>query len=65
MDGCGAKQSEIWDMWTPIKHIWGTFDLIGFKDILGSFSAFVLNLPVSQKQLVVEQNRVKFGTRGK
>ncbi len=39
--GCGAKWSEIWQSRTPLTFIWGTYDLVVLKVILGSFSAFV------------------------
>ncbi len=63
-DGRRAKQTEIWDPGILVTKIWGTFGLVGFKVILGSFGALVSKLPVSQKWLVVEQNGLKFGTRG-
>ena len=34
-----AKRSEIWDSRTVYQHIWGTFGLVAFKVILGSFGA--------------------------
>ncbi len=40
--------------------IWGTFDLVGIKVILGSFYALVSHWPVSP----IEQNGVKIGTHG-
>ncbi len=42
----------------------GTFDLVDFKVILGSVGALASNLPASQKQLVREQNGLKFETHG-
>ena len=62
--GHRAKRSEIWDSWTIVINIWGTFELVGFKVILGSFGALVSKWPVSRKGLVVERNGVKFGTHG-
>ncbi len=56
-----AKRSEIWDSWILVTYIWGTYDMVVFKVILGSFGALVSKRPVSRKGLVVEQNRVKFG----
>ncbi len=44
-------------------HIWGTFVLVGYKVIFGSFVALISKWPVSQTQLVVEQNGVKLGLR--
>ena len=41
-----------------------TFDLVGFKVILGSFGAFVSKCPISRKRHVVERNGVKFGNQG-
>ena len=62
--GRRGKQTEIWESGTLATHILGTFDLVGFNVILGSFSAVVLQWPVTRKWLVVEQPGVKFGTRG-
>ncbi len=45
------------------SNIWGTFDLVGFKDILRSFSALFSKCFVTQKRLVIEQNRLKLETR--
>ena len=44
------------------KHIWGTFDLLVFKVILESFSAFVSRWPVSRNRLAEngERNGVNF-----
>ena len=44
MAGRRAKWSEIWDSVTLVRHIWGTFDLVGFKVILGSFCALLFDL---------------------
>ncbi len=41
-----------------VTHIWGTFDLVVFKVILGSFC----ELSVTHKELVVERKELKFGT---
>ncbi len=46
-----------------ITYIWGTYDLVVFKVILGSFSALVSKWAVSRKGLVIERNGVKFGIR--
>ena len=61
-----AKRSEIWESWILAMHICicGIFDLVVFKVILVSFGALVSKWPVSQKRLVLEQDRLKFGTRG-
>ncbi len=45
--GSRAK-SEIWDLWTLVTHMSGTFDLVGFNVILGSFGALVLKWPVGK-----------------
>ena len=58
-----AKRTEIWDSGILVTHIWGAFDLVGYKVILGSFSALVSKWSVSQKWLAVEQNGVKLGIR--
>ncbi len=47
-----------------VTCIWGTFDLLVFKVILGLFSALVSKWPVTRKTLAVEENEVKVGTRG-
>ncbi len=47
-----------------VTCIWGTFDLLAFKVILGSFSEFLSKWPVTRKGLTVDQNGVKFWTRG-
>ena len=39
--------------------MWGTFDLIGFKIILGLFGA-CLKWPITRKWLVIETNGLKF-----
>ncbi len=36
-NGVGAKRTEIWDPWTLVTQIRGTFDLVVFKVILVSF----------------------------
>ncbi len=50
-----TKRSEIWDSWVLIQHIRGTFGLLAFKVILGSFGVFQIfkNL-VSQKRQFLE-----------
>ncbi len=48
----------------PTKYIWGKFELVVFKVILGSFSALVSKWHATLKQLVIEQNRLKFRTPG-
>ncbi len=42
MAGRRAKRSKIWDSRILVTHTWSIFDLVVFKVILGSFSAFVL-----------------------
>ncbi len=37
-----AKRSEIWDSWVVTIHIRGTFGILAFKVILGSFGAFAI-----------------------
>ena len=37
-----AKRSELWDSWVVVQHIWGTFSLVAFKVIWGSFGALVI-----------------------
>ncbi len=44
--------------------MWGTFDHVVFKVILGSFGALVSKWPVTRKQLDIQHNRVTFGTQG-
>ena len=34
-----AKRSEIWASWVLVTIIWGTFDLLSLKVILGSIGA--------------------------
>ncbi len=45
-------------------YIWGTFDLVVFKIISGSFGAIVSRWSVTQKWLAVEWNGSIFGTCG-
>ncbi len=53
--GQRAKLTEIWELdITSYAYIWGTFDLVWFKVLLGSFGALASKWPVSQKQLVIE-----------
>ncbi len=44
--GSRVNWSEIWDSWTLVTHLWGTFDLVGFKVNLGSFGGPVSKWPV-------------------
>ena len=39
-------ECEVWDSGIVVECIGGTFDLVVFKLILGSFSALVSNLPI-------------------
>ncbi len=55
------KVSEIWDSWILVTHIWGTFDLVGFKVIFGVIRCTCLKMALSQKRLAVEKHRVKCG----
>ncbi len=62
--GRRAKRNKIWDLGTLVTHMWCTFDLVVFKVILRSFGACVSKWPVTPKRQVVQQNGVKFETRG-
>ncbi len=42
-----GKWGEIWDSVTLVTHIYGTFDLVVFNVILGSFGALVSKYSVS------------------
>ncbi len=42
----------------------GTYDLLAFRVILEPFGALVSKWPLTRKWLAVEQNGVKFETRG-
>ncbi len=44
--------------------VWGTFDLLAFKVMLGSFGALVSKWTLTRKNLAIERNGLKFGTRG-
>ncbi len=46
--GGRVKRGEIFDSWILVTHIRGTFDLVGFNVILGSFGALVSKWPVLQ-----------------
>ena len=54
---------KIWNSWTMVTHIWGTFDPVEFKVIL-VHSVYLSQMSISQPRLVVERNGVKFETRG-
>ena len=43
--GSRGKQTEIWDSERLATHIWGIFDLVVFKVILGSLGALVSKWP--------------------
>ncbi len=51
-----AKRSEIWDLRVVVQHIWGTFGLLAFKVILGSFGALAIfpkmRFPKSQPKFI-------------
>ena len=51
-------------VWGTSKTYMGTFDLLIFNVILGSFGAIALKWPVTGKRLTVERNRLKFGIWG-
>ncbi len=40
--GRRKKRCEIWDLWVVVQHIWGTFGLVAFKVILGSFGPLAI-----------------------
>ena len=61
---CGELNLEFGGGGVPVTYIWGVFDLVVSKVIFGSFNALVSNWPKTLKQLVVEGNRLKFGTQG-
>ncbi len=46
------------------KFYTGTFDILVFNVILGSFGALVSKWPVTQTQVSVQKSGVKFGRRG-
>ncbi len=46
--GRRVKRSEIWDSWILVTHVCDTFDLVGFKVILGSFGTLFSKRHVSQ-----------------
>ncbi len=51
-----VKRSEIWASWILVTHVLGTFDLVGFKVIWGSFGALFSKWHVTQQKLVLERN---------
>ena len=51
-----AKWSEICDSGDVTISIWGTFDLLVFKVIWGSFGVIVSKWPGTRKRLAVERN---------
>ncbi len=51
-----VKRGEIWALWILVTHALGTFDLVGFQVVLGSFGALVSKWHVTQQQLVLERN---------
>ena len=51
-----AKWTKIWESGTQVTYIWGTFHLVGFKNIWGSFGALFSKCLVTQKRLAVEPN---------
>ena len=50
------------DSVTLVTRIWGTFDLVGFKVIVGSFSTLFSKCLVTQKRLAIQQKELKFRT---
>ncbi len=59
-----AIWGEIWDSGVVAKCIWGTFDLLVFNGIWGSFGALVSGWSVPRKRLSIKRNGMNFGTRG-
>ncbi len=64
MVGHRPKRGEIWDSETLATQLLGSFDLVVLKVILEAFSILVSKFPITRRRLVVEQRRVKCGTRG-
>ena len=64
MVGRRAKRGENWYFGVFVVCIRGTFDILVFKVILGSFNAVVTEWPVPRKRKAMERNGVKFDTRG-
>ena len=63
MGCCGAEQSEIWDSGLLVTSMWGTFSLLVFKVIWGSFGAlghwsheYLMSLRGFPKDCVVHGN---------
>ncbi len=52
-----AKRSEIWDSWVLIQHIRGSFGLLAFKVILGSFGALAIFRNLG---LMIRDRRIHF-----
>ncbi len=57
-----VKRTEMWDSGTPIIHILGYIDLVGFKVIWGSFSVLFSKWPIARKGVAIERNGVKFAS---
>ena len=57
------SENKIWDLGGVVTYIRGTFYLLVFKIILGSFGALVSKWPLTRKQLDVVRNGVKLETR--
>ena len=51
----GWQYSETLDSGVLVTYIWGTFDLLVFKVILGPFGSLVSIYPVPGKRLAVEK----------
>ena len=62
--GRRGKRNKIWDSGTLVTHMWCTFEPSSVQGHLRSFGACVSKWPVTPKWLVIEQNGVKFETRG-
>ncbi len=52
-----AKWSELWDSWVVVQHIRGTFGLLAFKVILGSFGALAIFRKLG---LMITDRRIHF-----
>ncbi len=55
-----ARQTKIWDSRILLTHIWGTYDLLVCKGILGSFGAHV-KMACNWKRLPIEQTHWNLG----
>ena len=62
MAGRGGKRNGVRDSVVVVTCTMGTFSLLVFKFIFGSFGALVSKGAVTRKRLAVQVNGVKFGT---